>query len=263
MSSAELSCRSRNNRRHLLTYPLPTASERRRTTALQSWVFLPAPLVWTQAQPQARCWSRSVHFIVEEDEECPLKDCSTEVEILCPKLSLLPRTGCSIGRHLWMAPRLWAATPLKQTTAASAKHLAPAYLNTAWVLSPVWCSCLRAMPRAALSSYSTVNFGYGGASARMEVCYSFFFVLWELTCTCKGASSQSVSLTAIGFPWGDSEETSLDVSCLMYLFWDQPQSWSKLCVSRYCTNVYLIISFLLTGRDIQKNVSWTTTLELG
>lgn len=265
MSSAELSCSSRNNRRRSLTYPLPTGSERRRPAVLQSWVFLPELLVWTQAQPPARCWSRSGRFVVEE-EECPPTDWSSEVEILCPKLSLLPRTWCSTGRDLRIVSGLWAAAPLKQSTAvpaASVKHLAPACLNTAWVLGPVWCCCLGPVARAAVTSCSTVNFGYGGTSARIGRCYSFSFVLWEVTCTCKGASSQSVSSTAFGFPQGDSEETSLDVFWLMYLFWDQPQSWSKLCVSRYYTNVHLIISFLLTGRDIQKNVSWTTTLELG
>lgn len=86
------------------------------------------------------------------------------------------------------------------------------------------------MPRAGLSSYSTVNLGYGGASARMEVCYSFFFVLRELTCTCKGASSQSVSLTAIGFPRGDSEETSLDVSFDVSVLRPTPILVKALCV---------------------------------
>jgi len=98
---------------------------------------------------------------VEEEEHSP-KDQSSEVEILSPKLSLLPRTGCSISRHLGMVSGLWAGAPLKQSTAVlatSVKSLAPVCLNAAWVLGPACCCCLSTMPRAALSSYPTVILG--------------------------------------------------------------------------------------------------------
>ena len=163
MSSAKLSCSSRNNRIHLLTYRLLTLSGRRRTAVLQSWVVLPKPLVWTQAQPPARWWSRSGHFVVEE-EECSSRDWSSEVEILCPQLSLLPRTGCSIGRDLWMSSGLWAkikhfcASSISQTSSTSMpKHSLGAQPGVV----------LLSQSRAWGSSFLVFHcyFGYAGDSA--------------------------------------------------------------------------------------------------
>lgn len=196
-----------------------TVSERTGTSVHQNWILLPKLLVCAQAQLPTKHWSRALG----RRKKCLPKGWDSKAEILCPKLSLLPRIGCSTDRDLRMASELWAVAPHGNS---KTKHCC------ASTTSMSKCS-LGAQPTLALLSHSCVQgrsfllfHCYLGFGVDIGICYSFFFLLPEATCTCKGGSSQSVSLTTIRLPWGGSEELLCDVSLLMCLLWYLPVFWS-------------------------------------
>lgn len=149
MSSPGLSCSIRNNGKHLLTYSLH-GLWKNKNISTSELDYLPELLVCTQAKLPAKHWSRPLGW----RKKCLPKGWASKAENLncfCfPELdvALTQIYGWHLSCGLWPCMKT-----LKQSTAVP---VPPTCLNTALVLSPLWCCCLRAVYKADLSSYSTV-----------------------------------------------------------------------------------------------------------